>query len=240
MSIDSGRVQAGDSARVVQIPTGTVALEGELIVPPNPVGLILYAHDLGSHRPPHERPGTAHRLFVPELLRKAGLGTMQFNLVTRGEDSDPATRNHLIYNMGLLTQRLVCAAHWVAEEDEARHLPIGLLGTGTGSGAALVTAADLPRSISAVVSLTGRPDLAGNALRRVKIPTLLVVAERDEENLALNEEAFEMLAAPKALSVVRGASQDLHETGSAEAAAQLVSSWFLQHLRRMPASRFGR
>ena len=113
--------------------------------------------------------------------------------------------------MGLLTQRLGCAAHWVADEDEARNLRLGFFGSSTGSGAALVAAADLGKSIGAVASRGGRPDLAGNALRRVKSPTLLIVGEKDEPALEVNEDAYEMLAGEKSLEIVRHASHHFDE-----------------------------
>jgi len=107
--------------------------------------------------------------------------TLVFDLLTPGEDATEFVGRHLCYNMGLLTQRLICAAHWLAGEDEARHLRLGFLGFETGGGAALVAAADLPEVIGAVVVQSGRVDLAGGALRRVKCPTLLLVDQQDEE-----------------------------------------------------------
>src|SRR5437773_11488632 len=127
------------------------------------------------------------------MLRESGLGTLLFDLLTVEQTASDASPGCLPFNIGLLTQRLVCAAHWLAEEDEARHLRLGFFGSSTGGGAALVAAADLGRMIGAVVSRGGRPDLAGNALRRVKCPTLLIVGEHDEPVLELNQEACDML-----------------------------------------------
>src|SRR6185503_10565300 len=124
-------------------------------------------------------------------------GTLLFDLLTPAEATEDAQTSHLRFNMGLLTQRLVCAAHWIAEEDEARHLRLGFFGASTGGGAALVAAADLGKTIGAVVSRGGRPDLAGGALLRVKCPTLLIVGEHDEPVIGLNEEAYGMLACEK-------------------------------------------
>jgi putative phosphoribosyl transferase len=230
MSADIRHVESTDSPRAIRIPSGSVTLEGELHVPAGAAGVVLFAHGSGSSRhSPRNR-------FVAEQLRKSGLGTVLFDLLTPEEERLDDARGHLRFNIGLLTQRLACAAHWVAEEDEARHLRLGFFGSSTGGGAALVAAADLGKVVGAVVSRGGRPDLAGGALRRVKCPTLLIVGELDEPVIALNEEAYELLACEKELQIVRGASHLFEEPGALEEVARLASGWFLEHLGYAPIS----
>src|SRR6185295_18090179 len=200
MSADARNTESTESPRAIRIPAGSVHLDGEIHVPSGAEGLVLFAHGSGSSR------HSPRNVFVAGQLRKAGLGTVLFDLLTTEEERADAARGHLRFNIGLLTQRLVCAAHWIAEEDEARHQRLGFFGSSTGGGAALVAAADLGKTISAVVSRGGRPDLAGGALRRVKCPTLLIVGELDEEVLELNEEACALLDCEKELQVVRGAT----------------------------------
>ena len=234
MSAETDRLQAGETTRAIQIPTGSVALEGELTVPPAPDGIVIFAHASGSsrHNPRNQE--------VARLLRKAGLGTLLFDLLTPAEAAEDARTGRLRFNMGLLTQRLVCAAHWVADEDEARHLRLGFFGASTGGGAALVAAADLGKFIGAVVSRGGRPDLAGNALRRVKAPVLLIVGEQDESLIEFNEEAYEMLNGEKTLAIVPGATHLFEEPGALEEVARLAADWFLEHLRPFSGARFTR
>ena len=234
MSAETDRLQAGESTRAIQIPTGSVVLDGELIVPSNADGLVIFAHGSGSSRRSPRNQEVARR------LRKAGLGTLLFDLLTPGEAAEEAHSGRLRFNIGLLTQRLTCAAHSVADEDEARHLRLGFFGASTGGAAALVAAADLGKTIGAVVSRGGRPDLAGNALRRVKAPTLLIVGEQDEEVLELNEEAYEMLACEKTLAIVPGATHLFEEPGALEEVARLAADWFLEHLRPFSGARFTR
>lgn len=232
MSAETNRLPAGEISRSIRIPTGTVFLDGELIVPPNAEGLVIFAH-ASSH------PSLRNRELA-RLLRRSGLGTLLVELLTPDECAAETRGDYLSFNMGLLTQRLGCAAHWVADEDEARNLRLGFFGSNTGSGAALVAAADLGKSIGAVVSRGGRPDLAGNALRRVKSPTLLIVGEKDEPALEVNEDAYEMLAGEKSLEIVRHASHHLEERGALEEVARLASDWFLEHLRPFSSARFVR
>jgi dienelactone hydrolase len=234
MSAETDRLQAGETSRNVRIPTGPVTLEGELTVPRDAGGLVLFAHGSGSSR------RSPRNQFVAQLLRKAGLGTLLFDLLSPEEGSHEDAGGRLRFNIGLLTQRLVCAAHWVTDEDEARHLRLGFFGASTGGGAALVAAADLGKTVGAVVSRGGRPDLAGNALRRVKAPTLLIVGERDEAVLELNEEAYEMLDCEKTLALVPGATHLFEEPGAMEEVARLSGDWFLEHLRPFSGARFRR
>ena len=231
MNAGTDRLQAGDQAPVVRIPTGVAGLEAELEVPPDAEGLVILVPGERTGRLSHSSRLLAH------ALQQEGLGTLQLDLLSPNEAADDAARGHLRFNIGLLTQRLVCATQWVVEEDEARHLRLGFLGSGTGAGVALVAAADLGRAVGAVVSRGGRPDLAGNALRRTKLPTLLIVGEKDETGLAFNEDAYEMLDGPKALTLVPDASADFEEPGALEKVARLASGWFLQHLRPAGGSR---
>jgi len=232
MSAETNRLQAGETSRNIRFPTGSASLEGELAVPLNADGLVIFAH-ASSRRSLRNRE-------LARLLRKSGLGTLLLELLTPDECAEESQSAHLSFNMGLLTQRLGCAAHWVADEDEARNLRLGFFGSDAGAGAALVAAADLGKSIGAVVSRGGRPDLAGNALRRVKSPTLLIVGEQDEPALEVNEEAYDMLAGEKTLTVVRGATHHFEERGTLEETARLATDWFLEHLRPFSSARFVR
>jgi dienelactone hydrolase len=229
MNADIGQLHT-DSARAVQIPTGSVSLDADLVVPAGAAGLVLC---VGTSENGRSRP--AEQLLA-EQLRRRGVGTLLFDLLTPDETLTDSGHRHSCYNIGLLTQRLVCAAHWLADEDEARHLPLGFLGTGTAAAAALVAAADLGKSIAAVVSCQGRPDLAGNALRRVKSPTLLIAAERDEVAIRLNREACDMLACDKELCVLPSNAS----SPDAPDAAQVAADWFRRHFQFVSRSRFSR
>ena len=220
MSAETNRLKP-DEFRLITIPAGSVTLHGELAVPSEPHGIVIFAHgSSGCRHNPHLQTVATH-------LRQAGLGTLLFDLLTPEEDATEMVGQHLRYNMGLLTQRLICAAHWVASEDEARHLRLGFLGFETSGGAALVAAADLPEGIGAVVVHSGRVDLAGGALRRVKCPTLLLADRSEQSIVELNEETKDLLTCEKKLFV----------TGSLEEAMRLTAEWFEWHLGSFMGSR---
>jgi len=211
--------------RPVQIPSGSARLEGELALPAGAAGLVLFAHGSGSSR--HSR----RNQFVARVIREAGLGTLLFDLLTRAEEAVDMRTGQLRFDIELLARRLVDATRWVAAEAETRSLRPGYFGASTGGGAALVAAAELGPAIGAVVSRGGRPDLAGDALRRVQGPTLLIVGEQDELVIALNEEAYAQLRCEKALEIVPRATHLFEEPGALETVARLASDWFLQHLQ---------
>jgi dienelactone hydrolase len=127
---------------------------------------------------------------------------------------------------------LVQAIDWVDHHPDVKRLPLGLFGASTGAAAALTAAATLGTRVGAVVSRGGRPDLAGNALRQVRAPTLLIVGGADTGVLELNEQAYERLPYPKKVEIVPRATHLFEEPGTMERVTHLASSWFEHHLKR--------
>jgi putative phosphoribosyl transferase len=203
---------------------GTVTLLGDLTIPDEVRGIVLFAHGSGS-----SRKSPRNRL-VADILNRAGLGTLLFDLLTLQEELDRAN----VFDIPLLAKRLRAATAWWAERPDARKLPIGYFGASTGAAAALWAAADLGPAIGAVVSRGGRPDLAGPRLPEVTAPALLIVGGRDEQVLELNEEARKLLVCPSELAVVSGATHLFEEPGTLEEVARLATSWFTEHLGGTP------
>jgi len=86
-------------------------------------------------------------------------------------------------------------------------------------------------TIRAIVSRGGRPDLAGDALRRVTAPTLLIVGGSDTQVLGLNEQALRVLgSSDKRLEVVPGATHLFEEPGAMAQVASLSAAWFDRYL----------
>lgn len=211
-------------ARPVLIPADSVTLEGELAIPPGAAGVVLFAHGSGSSR------HSPRNQFVAKAIRGEGTATLLFDLLTRMEEAEDASAGHLRFNIGLLAQRLLAATRWVANQADTRHLGLGYFGASTGAAAALAAAAELGPVIDAVVSRGGRPDLAAEALGRVDAATLLIVGERDEVVVQLNEEAFRQLRCEKEFAVVPRATHLFEEPGALEEVAGLAAKWFKQHL----------
>lgn len=218
----------------VELSIGTVELAGDLNVPENARGVVLFAHGSGSGRhSPRNR-------FVAQALDKFGLATLLIDLLTAEEEQVDVRTAHLRFDIPLLAERLMGATDWLGQNDTTRHLPIGYFGASTGAAAALVAASERPDIVGAVVSRGGRPDLAGDALRHVHAPTLLIVGGNDEPVIDLNREAFEQLSRVeyKRLVIVPGATHLFEQRGALEEVASLAGDWFEQHLSaaRSPAA----
>lgn len=208
----------------VQIGINGEILGGELIVPERAEGIVIFAHGSGSSR------FSPRNQFVARTIRDAGCGTLLFDLLTREEEAADRFSGHLRFDIPLLANRLVHTAHWLTEEPGMADYNIGFFGSSTGGGAALVAAAKLGENVKAVVSRGGRPDLAGDALPRVKCPTLLLVGELDDIVIQLNEQAFAELNCPKELRIVPGASHLFEEPGTLNQVARDAADWFKTYL----------
>jgi putative phosphoribosyl transferase len=215
------------ATREVRIPSGDVWLYGDLTLPPDFSGLVLFAHGSGSGRHSARNRQVAHR------LQQAGIATLLFDLLTAQEEQvDVQTREHR-FDIALLTRRLQDATTWAMAQPDLQQAPIGYFGASTGSAAAIIDAARLGRRVAAVVSRGGRPDLAGPvALAAVTAPTLLIVGGADHGVIELNEQALLQLTCDKELAVVPGATHLFGERGTLEQVAELAAAWFGTRLAR--------
>jgi putative phosphoribosyl transferase len=205
--------------RDVRIDVGGAYLPGHLAVPPNATGMVVFVHGTGSTR------NSPRNLAVASMLRAAGLGTLLFDLVTEGE-----SQRGLDPGIGVSADRVVAAANWLARQPETATLPMGYLGSSSGAAVALAAAAAAPHLVEAVVSRSGRPDLAREWLSGVQAPTLLIVGSLDQAVVDINRQAQQELRCPHLLEVVRGATHLFEEEGTLTQAAALARTWFLQHL----------
>jgi putative phosphoribosyl transferase len=218
-------MRANDNVEHLVRPVGGEStLEGNLVVPDEASGIILFAHGSGSSRfSPRNR-------FVARVLQEAGLATLLLDLLTPMEEAIDERTAQLRFDIPFLARRLVSATDWLLHQTATHHLRIGYFGASTGAAAALVAAAERPEAIGAIVSRGGRPDLARAVLPRVKAPTLLIVGGSDPLVLELNQEALDQLTAIKRLAIVPGATHLFEEPGALEQVAQLAREWFTHYL----------
>jgi putative phosphoribosyl transferase len=208
-------------SEAISVPGDGVAIDGDLVVPPQAGLVVLFAHGSGSSR--HSPRNRA----VAAALQEAGLATLLMDLLTEEEERrDVLTAEHR-FDIGLLGQRLMTAVDWLAGHPETAGLPVALFGASTGAAAALVAAAGRPERVRSVVSRGGRPDLAGAALGRVRAPVLLIVGGEDHEVMQLNRTAADMLQAPHEIYVVPGATHLFEEPGALDEVAAAAREWFL-------------
>jgi pimeloyl-ACP methyl ester carboxylesterase len=216
--------QAHLQRHLVQIPAGEVLLEGNLSIPEDLRGVVVFAHGSGSSR------NSPRNRAVADHLHAGHLGTLLFDLLTGAEERIDNATAELRFNVPMLAERLVGAIDWVRQQPGTAKSPLGLFGASTGAGAALEAAAVRDDVVRAVVSRGGRPDLAGEALSRVRAPTLLIVGSRDPAVITLNRNAMEQLRCPARLEIILGATHLFVEEGALMQVAKRAREWFEQHL----------
>ncbi len=216
---------ASEALTSVSIPIPEGDLSGNLFLPPNPFGIVLFAHGSGSSR------NSPRNRAVAEILNASHIGTLLFDLLTPDEDTDSNIR----FDINLLTVRLLNAIEWVHDTPLVPHMPIGLFGASTGAAAALRAAALLGDSITAVVSRGGRPDLAMNELPKVRAPALFIVGGNDPEVERLNRKAQRVMRCESQVSIIPGAGHLFEEGRSLETVAGLAAGWFLRHFQERKA-----
>lgn len=204
-----------------QVAVPPLGLIGDLCVPADPRGLVLFAHGSGSSRL------SPRNVAVADTLNAHGFATLLIDLLTPAEARD--RRN--VFDIPLLAERVVEAALYLSGEPDVADLSLGLFGASTGAAAALLTAAELKDRVAAVVSRGGRPDLAGARLTDVLAPTLMIVGGDDHHVLGLNRQALSALTCEKLLRIVPGAGHLFEEPGALETVTELACAWFQHYLQ---------
>lgn len=210
----------------IDINAEGVIIKGNLAVPKKAQGIVIFAHGSGSGR------FSPRNKFVASELNKANIATLLVDLLTEEEEKeDEITREHR-FNIDLLASRLVYATHFVNLNPTTKSLRVGYFGASTGAAAAIVAAAQLPERIAAIVSRGGRPDLAGEALGRVKAPIMLLVGGADYEVIELSNQALSKLTRVKnkELVIIPGATHLFEEPGALEDVASYAVEWLKKYL----------
>jgi len=208
------------SLKSVRIPLDVGSLNGILATPDNAVGLVLFAHRNGGSRQSSRNDPIAR------ALQQCGIATLLFDLLTPVEDSRHSNR----FNVNLLAERLELATVWITQQEDFSRSPVGYFGVSTEAAAALRAAAHFGEQTKAIVSQSGRPDLAGpDALSAVTAPTLLLVGGRDTSAIALNREALGRLNCDRQMHVIPGAKNLSDEPVATGQVAAEASAWFSRH-----------
>ena len=218
------------SPRAVDIPIAGQATHGILTLPDKPLGLVVFAHGSGSGR------FSPRNQSVARELNRHGLGTLLIDLLTEDEEKEDMQTGRLRFDIPFLAERLKQITEWTRTAGETRSLPLGYFGASTGAAAALIAAAEDPASIRAVVSRGGRPDLAGDALEKVRAPVLLIVGGNDSIVIDLNREAASRLNVKKDLQIIPGATHLFEEPGTLDQVAALSAKWFIACFRSTPGN----
>lgn len=208
----------------INLSIDNVILQGELVLPVEAKGIVLFAHGSGSSR------FSPRNQFVAQHLQKNQLGTLLVDLLTKEEEEIDASTKVLTFNIEFLAHRLFLISEWLLADARTKNLSLGLFGASTGAAAALNVAAQMGSKISGVVSRGGRPDLAMSLLSKVSASTLLIVGGDDFIVIELNQKAYERLTCIKNFEIIPGATHLFEEKGALEKVASLSAQWFINHL----------
>jgi putative phosphoribosyl transferase len=176
---------------------------------------------------------------VAERLHEAGYATLLMDLLTPEEDQIDSRTRKFRFDISRLASRLSGAIGWLSERAETASMPLALFGASTGAAAALIAASEAPDHVRLVISRGGRPDLAGDALQRVRTPTLLIVGGRDLEVLDLNKAAAARLAGPVDIAVVPDATHLFEESGALDRVVELALDALRRHMSGSSSQRPG-
>lgn len=206
----------------IDIDIGEISLKGNLRLAEHPKGIILFSHGSGSSRL------SIRNNYVASLLVEEGFSSLLFDLLSAKEDLVYENR----FDIKLLTERLVKVTKWMMKYEGTKKLPIGYFGASTGAASALYAAAEMGKSIKAIVSRGGRPDLAMPILKDIKTPTLLIVGGDDDVVIELNKKAKAAIEGVCELKIVEGATHLFPEAGKLEIVAKLTADWFDKYLKK--------
>lgn len=212
-------------ARNVSIAAGDATLEGDLALPDDARGLVVFVHGSGSGR---FSPRNRH---VARILNRAGFATLLADLLTPEEELIDERSSALRFDIPMLAERTTYMIDWVKARADLAALPLGLFGASTGAAAAIIAAAARPQAIRAVVSRGGRIDLAGDALDACRAPLLAIVGSRDIPVIHLHQQAMQRLRCEHRYVEVPGATHLFEEPGTLDAVADLAAKWFERYAR---------
>lgn len=198
-------------------------LDGVLAVPDRPRGVVLFVHALDGRR--HHTNDAS----IARALNERRIATVDVNLLT-AEEREADAGTGIAFDATTLGARVVALADELAVRPRTGGLPAALYGGGTGVAGMLIAAAARPSWVRAVFSRAGRPDLAGEFVRLVRCPTLLVVGETDGAVRELNERAEPQFPRTARLAQVPGASVLREDPEAMALVAELARDWFVLRL----------
>jgi len=212
--------------KLVKIPVESDLIEGDLSVPGDAEGIVLFAHGAGSNR------NSTRNNFVADELRKADLATLLIDLLTPEEKKIDQQTREFRFDIDRLAKRVTGTIDWMGKNETTDSLKIGLFGSSTGAAGALIASAQRPDEVETVVSRGGRVDMAEDYLGKVDVPVLCIVGGKDIQVLALNRHAIESMHTDTELKVIQGAGHLFEEPGALDVVARVTKGWFKKFLTK--------
>lgn len=208
--------------RGLSLPVAKGRLEALLSVPGDPASTVIVA---GAG----DIPGAQNRR-IARILNGRGMATLMVDLLTREEEAMDRKAHHVRFNIALLSRRLQEVTDWAAFNLPGKKT--GYFASGTGAAAAL-TAVSRRSDISAIVCGNGRPDLAGTALRKLRIPALFLIGSADYYLIDVHRETLRNASPLNRMAFVRGARRSFIKEAELREAGRITGEWFSWYLEKM-------
>ena len=213
-----------------------IFLEGSLVIPDNPIGIIVFVHGSGSSK------SSLRNQLVSNKLNENNIATLLFDLLSKEEqDSDMLLQNANLkipgatlnkFNITLLSKRLSMATEWIMNHPSIGNLQIGYFASSTGGAAALIVATEY--DIKTIVIRSGRTDLVGNnLLDEIVSPCLFIVGSKEKSLVDINKDTLKKLSnvEQKKLSIIENASHLFEEEGLMKQVAEVATQWIIRHFK---------
>lgn len=220
--------------RILINKSSTSFIEGNLMIPDNPIGVVVFAHGSGSGK------NSTRNQLVAKKLNDSNIATMLIDLLSEEEqefDSQIEKVTSKIpgmvlnkYNIALLTRRLSIATDWVSTNPYTEKLQLGYFASSTGGAAALIATCEY--KIKSLVIRSGRTDLVENKfLEQIVSPCLFIAGSMEKSVIKISKETIKKMrnSDETKLSIIEGASHLFEEEGAMQTGAELATRWLTRH-----------
>ena len=209
-------------------------IEGDLVIPNNPTGIIVFVHGSGSGK------GSYRNQTVSKYLNENNIATLLFDLLTEEEQESDRQLENIIYkipgailnkfNISLLRDRLSIVTDWIMNYECLSNLKIGYFASSTGAAAALIACAQKP--VKSITIRSGRTDLVdSNLLGQIISPCLFIVGSKEKSLLDISKQTMKKLrnVEEKELNIIQNASHLFEEEGSMKEVVEVATRWIKRH-----------
>ena len=209
-------------------------IEGDLVIPNNPMGIIVFVHGSGSGK------GSYRNQTVSKSLNENNIATLLFDLLAEEEQESDKQLENIIYkipgailnkfNISLLKDRLSMVTDWIINYESLSNLKIGYFASSTGAAAALIASAKKP--VKSITIRSGRTDLVdNNLLGQIISPCLFIVGSKEKSLVDISKQTMNKLrnAEEKELCIIQNASHLFEEEGSMKEVVEVATRWIKRH-----------
>jgi hypothetical protein len=209
-------------------------IEGNLVIPENPIGIVVFAHGSGSSK------SSKRNQLVSEKLNKSNIATLLFDLLTNEEQQFDIQLEKMSlkipgavfnkFNISLITNRLSMVTDWIRSNPITMKLPLSYFASSTGGAAALMSASRY--NIVSIVIRSGRTDLIENKfLENIESSCLFIVGSKEKSLVKISKETIKKMrnSKEKKLCIIKGASHLFEDERYMQEVAEIATHWLTRN-----------